>query len=255
MSYMFSSITDVEIPFHDKLVFAISEHLYTLANSRHLMRKAKNVFEPKASRVLRCLLTHPGEAWTIRGIADEVKVSVGYTHAVLIALLEWGYVIRNEYNRVEVINPIKLLERWGSYHQFLYENDFEEYYCFESNVEEILNRLVKVASQYALTTLSGAYIVSPYVRPNVVEMYVRDDQREPVVKGLELRPAAGGGNVLLVRPYDEGVFYESQDVDGLKVVSDVQLYVDLINYPSRGEDAAERVLEKIRDVWSDYLLG
>jgi len=220
------------------------------------MRNAKNIFEPKASRVLRCLLTNPGKAWSVRGIADEAQVSVGFTHAVTVSLMEFGYAVRNEGNSVELVNPIRLLERWASYHQYMHENRFEEYYTFENNIEKIMERLGKVTSRYALTALSGAYLVSPYVRPTVVEMYLGDeDQRPDIVDSLELKPTVGNGNVRLVHPYDEGVFYKAQDVDGVKVVSDVQLYVDLVNYPSRGEEAAQSILEKIKGVWSASLLG
>jgi hypothetical protein len=220
------------------------------------MRNAKNIFEPKASRILRCLLTNPGEAWSVRGIADEAQASVGFTHAVTVSLLELGYAVRNEGNKVELVNPIKLLERWASYHQYLHENRFEEYYTFEKNIEKILERLGKVSSRYALTALSGAYLVSPYVRPAIVEMYIEgEDQRENIVNNVELRPTVSDGNVRLVQPYDEGVFYKAQDVDGVRIVSDVQLYVDLVNYPSRGEEAARSILEKIKGAWSASLLG
>ena len=219
------------------------------------MRNAKNIFEPKASRVLRCLLTNPGEAWSVREIADEAEASVGYTHAVTVSLLELGYAVRNEGNRIELANPIRLLERWASYHEYLHENRFEEYYTFEKNIEKIMEKLGKVSSRYALTALSGAYIVSPYVRPTIVEMYVGDgDQMQDIVESLELKPTVGNGNVRLVHPYDEGVFYKAREVDGVKVVSDVQLYVDLVNYSSRGEEAARSVLEKIKGVWSTSLL-
>ncbi|OGD53630.1 hypothetical protein A3K81_03305 [Candidatus Bathyarchaeota archaeon RBG_13_60_20] len=220
------------------------------------MRNAKNIFEPKASRILRCLLTNPGEAWSVRRIADEAQVSVGFTHAVTVSLLEQGYAARNEGNSIELVNPIKLLERWASYHQYLHENRFEDYYTFEKSIEKSMEWLGKVSSRYALTTLSGAYLVSPYVRPAVVEMYVGDeDQKESIVKNLDLRPTASEGNVRLVHPYDEGVFYKAQDIDGVMIVSDVQLYVDLVNYPSRGEEAARSILEKIKGAWSASLLG
>jgi len=220
------------------------------------MRKAKNIFEPKASRVLRCLLTNPNEAWSVRRIADEVRVSVGYAHAVTVSLMELVYIVRNESNQIELVNPIKLLERWASYHQYLHENRFDEYYTFEKNIDKIIEKLGKVTSHYALTTLSGAYVVSPYVRPTVVEMYVRDkDQKQNIVQSLELKPIISDGNVRLVQPYDEGVFYKTQDVEGVKMVSNVQLYVDLFNYPSRGEEAAQNILEKIRANWSASLLG
>jgi len=74
-----------------------------------------------------------------------------------------------------------------------------------------------------------------------------------VARELDLKPVPKGGNVKLVIPYDEGVFYGSQVVDGVTVVSDVQLYVDLYNYPSRGEEAAQYLYDRILRKWARTL--
>jgi len=55
--------------------------------------------------------------------------------------------------------------------------------------------------------------------------------------------------VSLVLPYDAGVFYGVNKVKGVKVVSMVQLYVDLTNYPARGEEASEMVLKALQKQW------
>jgi hypothetical protein len=220
------------------------------------MRKVKNIFEPKASRILRCLLTNPGEAWSIRGLAKEAQVSVGYTHAVTASLLDLGYVIRNEVNLIEATDPVKLLERWASYHQFYHENKFLEYYTFEREIERIIEKTRSLESDHALTALAGAYLVSPYVRPTVVDLYVRDEgQSRSIMEKLDLKPTPRDGNVRLVLPYDEGVFYKTQKVDDVSIVSNVQLFVDLFNYPARGEEAAQAILSTIRSEWSSSLLG
>ena len=217
------------------------------------MRKVNNIFEPKASRILRGLLVNPGIAWSIRVLAEEVDVSVGYTHAVIASLLDYGYVVRNEAERLELVNPVELLDRWASYYQYLYENNFLDYYIMDNDIESVLDKLRKVKSGYALTALAGAFLVSPYVRPRTVELYVRDDV-EKVVGVLGLMPVEKDGNVRLVTPYDTGVFYGARVVDGLNVVSDVQLYVDLKNYPARGVEASMGLLEDIKKEWSGYLL-
>ena len=59
-----------------------------------------------------------------------------------------------------------------------------------------------------------------------------------------------GGNVSIVLPYDEGVFYGACKVNGLNVVSEVQLHVDLLNYPARGEEAAEALLRELKAQWA-----
>jgi len=53
----------------------------------------------------------------------------------------------------------------------------------------------------------------------------------------------------MILPCDEGVFYGVSQVAGVNVVSKVQLYVDLLNYPARGEEAAERILSALEKEW------
>ena len=54
----------------------------------------------------------------------------------------------------------------------------------------------------------------------------------------------------MLKPYDKGVFYGVQDVNGVSVVSDVQLYLDLKKYRGRGEEAAGYILDnRLRPAW------
>jgi hypothetical protein len=54
-----------------------------------------------------------------------------------------------------------------------------------------------------------------------------------------------GGNVFLVEPYDQGVFYGIQRRNGIAIASSVQLYVDLFNYPARGREAADHLRSEV----------
>ena len=44
--------------------------------------------------------------------------------------------------------------------------------------------------------------------------------------------------------YKNSVFFDKQEVNGLWVVSDIQLYLDLYNYPVRGLEQAQHIYEK-----------
>ena len=62
---------------------------------------------------------------------------------------------------------------------------------------------------------------------------------------LDLKEADQGANLVLMRPYyKHSVFYDSQEVEGLRVVSDIQLYLDLYGYPVRGREQAEHLYDK-----------
>jgi hypothetical protein len=60
-----------------------------------------------------------------------------------------------------------------------------------------------------------------------------------------IRPTTSGANIRIFEPYDEGDFMDFREIRGVKVVSDIQLYVDLFTYPARGQEQAEKILEKI----------
>lgn len=59
-----------------------------------------------------------------------------------------------------------------------------------------------------------------------------------------------GANVTLLLPYDAGVYYGAKNKEGVRVVSPVQLYLDLIGFRGRGEEAANMLLEEvIKPLW------
>jgi hypothetical protein len=68
---------------------------------------------------------------------------------------------------------------------------------------------------------------------------------EEIERDLKLKRVTTGANVSLMIPYDEGVYYRSKVFDGVRVVSPIQLYLDLKGYRGRGEEAAEALLERV----------
>lgn len=216
------------------------------------MRQARNIFDGKSTRVIRCLLVNFGKEWVIRSIAEETQVALGYTHAVVATLIKLGYVARNENNKLVVTNPTRLLKRWAAYHQYDVMNRFLDYYTFERDLQKQLDQLRKIRKpDYSLTSLVGAWLKKPYVRPTDIHLYVKSEtDAKKMAEALGLNPTPEAGNVKMVIPYDEGAFYGSQEIDGVKVVSNVQLYVDLYNYPARGEEAAGKIFEAISKEWA-----
>jgi len=209
-----------------------------------------NIFAPKSSRVLRVLLVNVNRDWNEREIARAADVSTGMAHYVCKTLIKLGYLARNESNRIVLIDPLRLLKRWAAYHQYDNANKFLDYYTFEREVERVIQNVAKIDLKYAATVLTGAWLVAPYVRPVDLHFYVPSKETaEGIAKKLDLNPIPRGGNIKFVIPYDEKVFYGSHEVSGVKVVSNIQLYVDLYNYPARGEEASSRLLDEILKEW------
>jgi hypothetical protein len=103
--------------------------------------------------------------------------------------------------------------------------------------------------RFAFTLFSGAARVAPFARYVRSAAYV-DADLDAVAGGLGWKSVPSGANVTLLRVPDEGVWYGLQQVGEDPVVSDVQLYLDLVATKGRGEDAATFILEqRLRPRW------
>ena len=209
---------------------------------------AHNVFSPIASRIARVLLVNPKHEWSILGLSKEAKTGYGHTYRVVKTLLRMGLCRQTETNRVVVANPGELLTRWAGYYDFALLNKVNAYYSLEADLDGFTKRLSAVDEphlRYALTLQAGVSLVTPYVRPVNIHLYVDPEKLSAWQELLGLQLTELGGNVFLVEPYDEGVFYKVQRVRGINVVSSVQLYIDLYNYPARGREAAEHLRKEV----------
>jgi hypothetical protein len=112
------------------------------------------------------------------------------------------------------------------------------------SIEAIEAGLAREEPRCALTGLSAAVRMAPYVRYQRATAYVPSDI-ESVAQRLEARAVSSGANLRLIAPYDAGVFYGVQAVEGAPVVSPAQLYLDLKGSAGRGEEAAAALLEQV----------
>ncbi len=208
----------------------------------------QNIFSPMASRITRVLLVNPKQERSILGLSKEAKTGYGHTYRVVKTLLKMGLCRQTEKNRVVVANPGELLTRWAGYYDFALLNKVNAYYSPEENLDSFTKRLSAVGKfdeRYALTLHAGVSLVTPYVRPVNIHLYIDSEKLGSWQELLGLQLTELGGNVFLVEPYDEGVFYRVQQLRGINVVSSVQLYVDLYNYPARGREAAEHLRKEV----------
>jgi len=208
----------------------------------------RNVFSSMASRVVRVFLVDLKQEWSVLGLSKEGQTGYGHTYRVVKTLLRMGLCRKTEGNRVVVINAGELLTRWASYYDFALLNKMNAYYCLDEDLDGFVRKLSAVGERdlrYALTLQAGAALVAPYVRPANVYLCVEQENLGEWQKLLSLQLTELGGNVFLVEPYDEGIFYKVQRLREVCVVSNVQLYVDLHNYPARGREAGEHLRREV----------
>jgi len=213
-------------------------------------RIVKSIFAPKASRILRVMLSIPRKSWQLQELAKEADVSLGQAYKVKERMLNLEYASEENKNIV-LKRPEELLAKWSEEYSFK-KNKLYDYFSFGEprNIEEkIANYCEKNNITYALTLFSGLALVAPYARYTRVFVYIKE-KVQGVVSALELRAVDSGPNITILEPYDDGVFYGLQTVDGMQVVVNIQLYLDLASYKGRGEESARFLLDqKIKSQW------
>lgn len=213
-------------------------------------RDLTSLYSPKASRVLRVLMNNPGKRWKTQDLANEAGVSLGQVANVKKLLLDREWTTQQD--GFSLTEPWKILEEWSNAYTYR-KNQVRNFYSLKS-IPEIEADLARACNEkgieYALTGFSGAARFAPAVRYNRAMAYVYN-MPEDVVSMLNLKEVESGANVMLLEPYDEGVFYGTQAMDDIRIVSPLQIYLDLKGYKGRDEEAAEVLLrDVIKPKWS-----
>ena len=205
-----------------------------------------NPFSDKASLILRVLLRDATQPWRLSDIARAANVTKGWVSVVTRSLLESGYIAKVE-GGLRITEPSRVLRDWTAAYSWR-RNHASSYYSAltKSELLDGVAHLTKTA-QWALTLHAGASLVAPHVEYEQVQLYVEpsafDQFESRARRQLYLEPVSTGGNLLLLRPYySTSAFFDLLRIDDFPVVSPLQLYLDLLEYPVRGREAADVLL-------------
>ncbi len=211
-------------------------------------RMGRNPFSDKASLILRAILFDKDKHWGIREIAKVIGLDPGFVSRMAKELEKRNYIYRID-SKIRIKDPKSVIEDWVR--EYSYKKNTElRFFCLSKNPDEILQKISEIyvpdKIKYALSLHAGANLVSPYALFNEVHIYIlKQMDVEWFVERLKLRKVQEGANLIFLLPYYKySVFYGRQKIKGLWVVSDLQLYLDLYNYPIRGLEQAEHIYEK-----------
>jgi hypothetical protein len=209
-------------------------------------RVQKRLFTTKATWVFRRMLSVPRREWIFVDLAKKAGVSLGQVYKVVNKLVLEGFIEKRR-GAITLSKPSELLDAWAEIYRFE-DQSITGYYCPLKDQKSIFNALREVPPEkYALTLGAAASLVAPFVRSTDVYLYVKEDS-DKMIKALKLKAVEFGGNVHLVVPIDDGVLFDTQQVEGLNLVSNIQLYLDLYNYPMRGREQAEHLRNQVMEV-------
>lgn len=223
----------------------------------------KILLSDKASIIIRAMLSQPDRKWAARDFEKEFGVGRARAATVLSVLRAKGLVggIRSGRLAYSVLqNKEELLEEWLKAYKF----ELNETHLYYSSHENVLSRLKEYFAvknepkKYALALHTGANLITHYVNIPTIYCYLPSDNFRDISldlrQALELKELKKGGNFYLIKPYyKNAVFFNSQTIKGYNVVSDLQLYLDLYNFPQRGLDHAEYLLKTLKEEGKNFV--
>lgn len=204
-------------------------------------RYVADLFSRGPLRVVRWLLMEPGRPWTLEDMANRTGLTLGFVSRVFKTLARDAYMDRARGdNRVR--DRDALLDAWAS--AASPKDAVSERVATVSSTEILVQMIRGASSQpaYAITAEAAADRIAPFARYSRVEMYVDDVTSWDQSLGLTSVPR--GGNLVLIKPSDAGVFDGTFERDGLQLVSRPQLYVDLMRRGGAAGDAAAFIRER-----------
>ncbi len=235
-------------------------------------RPLRSLYSPKSERILRTLLalhdpkkswsperltkesnSNLGEPrdWTLQELTAEADVSLGLVSKVCKLLVD-KECMTPDYGWSYLDKPLELLKDWAQNYRF--DRNKERFFYSMDDISELEAKLGAMAKEepvtMALASFSAASRLAPMVRYQRAYAYVMPQAMQGVIATLELKEVPSGHNLVLLEPYDEGVLHHTKVVQDMRVTHPVQTYLDLISSKSRGEEAAEFLLNQvIKKAW------
>ncbi len=207
----------------------------------------RNIFVGKSARIIRCLLTDRDRIWTQAEVVPRSKASSGLVSRIIQHLLSQGFAEKTGSREFRLCDWQGLLNEWVDSDHFPKRTRTTGYAGFFGSPQELAPRLQEWALAekvpLAFTQWIAAWARHPYTEPSVCTAYVERIPGAAALERLGLRTVSEGGKLWLHVPDDEGVLTETQTRNGLTLVTDAQIYLDLKRTGLRGPEAAAALLQ------------
>jgi hypothetical protein len=213
----------------------------------------KNIFADKASLILRKMIHNPDKKWVIRDFVGPQSVSLGMAQEVLEVMAWKGYIERikrapESYTILK--NQERLIEDWLMRYKFEL-NEIDTYYSPEKDILKKVKANLD-EEKYALALHTGANLITNFVRTNHVYFYLNTQAWHKDIleirKRLELKELVKGGNIHIIHHcYKNSIFFNTQKIKKYRVVSNLQLYLDLHHFQPRGREHAEYFKKSLKE--------
>ena len=217
----------------------------------------RSLFRDKSTLILREILHAPDREWKVRDLVRKCRISIGLASRTLSFLDKLGFVERVNQGRIGYTRLIKkkeLLELWIKNYDFSL-NKTQSFYSPDKKILGKVRNFLKekgLDEFYALTLHTGANLITSYMLTEDIHIYLNHYNFYKIISEMQdrvlLKQLVAGGNVHFIYPYyRNSVFHNVRKIATYRVVSNLQLYLDLYDFAPRGREHGEylrNVLER-----------
>jgi hypothetical protein len=203
---------------------------------------------PAAGRVVRALCDFR-PPYRLRDLSARGSIPVASVSRIVQLLEREALIIRGSARDVVDVHWKQLIQRWVEDYKFPTSNHVSSYFD-PRGPQNLIERLGRVETRYAITGSFAAARVAPYAPPRLATIYA--ENAEDFAREVRLRPTSSGMNVFLAKPFDPVVFDRTWTVDDRTYAALSQVAADLMTSPGRAPSEAEELLrwmEEHEDAW------
>ncbi|OHB63049.1 MAG: hypothetical protein A2Y76_12680 [Planctomycetes bacterium RBG_13_60_9] len=213
----------------------------------------RKVFQGTASLVARALLLKPGGFASLSELVDFINsrnASIALsTASKVLSSLEEDLLVLKEGSRIQAIDPPKLLDRLAEgYASSTRTPRLSTYRFAVENVDRVLQDFRSMPGTAYVFCGFYAAELKGLAASTQVTMYVRDMARFQEVSARlpsNLLPDEEFGQLSITERKDQTPWFNAQTINGVPVVDDIELYLEMMTDTPRGPKVAAALRSRI----------
>jgi hypothetical protein len=221
-------------------------HVEGRPNQFKRVGRPSTVFAPRSSRIVRWFLYNQDRNCSLTELEQEVEVDKGYVSKVVTRLCELGYIVKDKNKIFRLVDGKRLLADWYNQYKLNKHDVLKGIYPSKgglSLLKEIVYKLNQIPEvRCAATGLAAAYQYNQFAAYRTVSIYVNSSD-DLILENIGFVKESRGANCWLIKPRDDGVFYYSKQIDEIRCVHPIQVYLDLREHPERAHEASNELLK------------